>query len=95
MTDINQAFCQLMLSTLTANFKKYKVGVRVRKDAWVIKTDRQSWEFHGPDDYYWYGHADNAADARYQGWSHWLQKHRPAIAKQMDDDAIAADQVRP
>jgi len=84
MSDINVTFCRMMLSTLTRDFKRVGVGVKIKKDAWVYKTDRQSWEFHGPDEFYWYGHADNAADARYKGWHAWLRKHRPEQAAALD-----------
>jgi len=36
------------------------------------------WEFQNPQDgFYWHGHADNAADARYHGTEAWLRKFYP------------------
>lgn len=45
-----------------------------RKAAWVYHFGRQDWEFHGPDEFYWHGHADNAYDARAKGWQAWWEK---------------------
>lgn len=42
---------------------------------WTHKCGRDTWEFHGPDKFYWHGKAANAYDARYQGWMSWL-KHK-------------------
>lgn len=69
----NTAFCRSMLRYTMETVKRFTTAAQ-RKDAWVYKTGRQSWEFHGPDEFYWYGTADNAADARSQGWEAWLRR---------------------
>jgi hypothetical protein len=86
VSDINNAFCRTMLSLVMADVKKVTTPAE-RKAAWVYKTDKRSWEFHGPRDFYWYGHADNAADARTQGWSAWLRKYHPEMEAQDDSAA--------
>jgi hypothetical protein len=73
VADINTTFCRTLLAGAHADVKKHFPHINLRT-AWVYKTDRQSWEFHGPDDFYWYGHADNAYDARAKGWWAWLRK---------------------
>lgn len=76
MTDINLTFCRALLKAVLADVKPHTT-VAERADAWVIKTGRDSWEFHGPREFYWYGSADNAFDARAQGWQAWLAKFHP------------------
>lgn len=73
MTDINVTFCRALLAQIIPYVKT--AGKRVNKDAWVWHNGRDNWEFHGPDDYYWYGSANNAYDARYKGWSAWLERN--------------------
>lgn len=70
--SVNLAFCRALLRQVVPGVKA--AGKRVNKDAWVWHAGRDHWEFHGPDDYYWHGSADNAYEARYKGWSAWLQK---------------------
>jgi hypothetical protein len=72
MTDINIAFCRLLLSQITPEIRA--AGKRVYKDAWVWTGDGRQWEWHGPETAIWYGRADNAYDARFKGWSSWLDK---------------------
>ena len=69
----NTAFCRTKLSMIMPDVKAHTTAEQ-RKAVWVYKTGRQEWEFHGPGDFYWYGTADNASDARYRGWSAWLRK---------------------
>lgn len=56
--------------------KKHATAEQI-KAAWVYHFDRDSWEFHGPDKFYWHGSADNAFDARANGWQAWLDKFYP------------------
>lgn len=79
MTDINIAFCRRLLSEITKDLKKHFPEKRVVIDAWVWNAGRDHWEFHGPaltpdaGEFYWHGSASNAYEARYKGWSAWLQ----------------------
>jgi hypothetical protein len=50
-----------------------------RKAAWTHKDGRCQWEFFGPRDFYWYGYATSAADARRQGWTAWLESNTSKI----------------
>ena len=66
MTDINISFSRALLAQIVPVVRDE--GYRPLKDAWVWCAGRDHWEFHGPDDYYWHGSADNAYEARYKGW---------------------------
>lgn len=73
MTDFNMQFCRALLSTVMEDVRKYTT-VEERKEAWTYHFDlrKGAWEFHGPNGFYWYGDADNAYHARYQGWCAYL-----------------------
>jgi len=72
MTDINISFSRALLAQIVPAVKA--AGKRTMKDGWVRNVGRDHWEFHGPGEYYWHGSADNAYEARYKGWSAWLEK---------------------
>lgn len=76
--DINIAFSRALLAQLRGPVRG--VGKRLVRDAWVWHAGRDHWEFHGPDEFYWHGRADNAYEARYKGWSAWLEKQGRAAA---------------
>lgn len=80
MSDVDIAFCRAMLALVMRDVREVTTA-QERKAAWVYKTDRRSWEFHGPHAFYWYGTAGNAFDARYKGWSAWLAKYHPERAE--------------
>lgn len=71
MSNINISFSRQLLSQIIPAVKA--AGKRVNKDAWVYHFYRDHWEFYGPDNFYWHGSADNAYEARYKGWSAWLE----------------------
>jgi hypothetical protein len=62
------------MKQVTEDVKKYFPRTNLKRDCWVYRTGPQSWEFHGPDEFYWQGHADNAYEAKARGWTAWLQK---------------------
>jgi hypothetical protein len=71
--DINISFCRHLLSQLRPMLSAK--GKHIMRDAWVWSDSRRRhWEFHGPNQFFWHGHANNAYDARYKGWSTWLEK---------------------
>jgi hypothetical protein len=80
MSDIDVAFCRSLLAQIAPEVKAIRPSINVwfGKDAWVIATGRQGWEFHGPDGFFWQGRAANAYDARYKGWSGWLAAQQRA-----------------
>jgi hypothetical protein len=82
--DINLAFTKLLLKG-TMEVIKPLTTVAERKAAWVYHFERDSWEFHGPDGFYWHGSADNAYHARQQGWEAWrenmLREHDKMVMK--------------
>lgn len=76
MTDINIAFSRALLSEAHKLVKLRSPQLDLRSAAWVYHFGRQSWEFHGPNGFYWSGRASNAYEARYKGWMAWLERDR-------------------
>lgn len=69
---VNSAFSRSMLRETTARVRASFPAVKLR-EAWVYHFHGDNWEFHGPENFYWFGDADGAYDARYQGWNAWLR----------------------
>ena len=65
-----------MALALTMKDVRKHTDAQQRKNAWAHKdsASRNSWEFHGPDGFYWYGSAANANDAKMSGWECWLRQ---------------------
>lgn len=81
MRDINVAFSRHLLSIVLRDLAKV-TSVAERKDAYVYDSYGDNWEFHGPDNFYWHGIADNAYDAKVNGWQAWwaeLEKDAAAV----------------
>lgn len=72
--NIDVAFSRSLLSVLVQNMKAVHPDVSVMRDAWVWHFNRNHWEFHGPNGYYWHGRASCAYEARYKGWMAWLEQ---------------------
>lgn len=90
--DIDIAISRHLLGALRLEFaRKGLAKVRLMKDAWVWHFHRDHWEFHGPDKFYWHGRAHNAYDARYKGWSAWLNANAPGLNKSGRDGKRAVD----
>lgn len=66
-------FCRALYSGITKIVKRHFPKLHLYKNAWVHHFQRESWEFHGPDKFYWHGRAVNAFDARYKGWVAYLK----------------------
>ena len=62
---IYTAFNQAMVTAIKPEVEA--LGFKVRKDAWVYKSGR-TWEFHGPNKFYWWGQCEDAHHARAEGW---------------------------
>lgn len=71
--SIDVEFTRILLAQLKPALKR--AGRKMFKDAWVYHFHRDHWEFHGPNDFYWHGSAGTAYEARYKGWSSWLEKN--------------------
>jgi hypothetical protein len=71
MANINTMFTRTLLSTIVPTVRE--AGKSPMKDGWVWNAGRDHWEFHGPDNFYWHGNAGDAYEARYKGWSAWLE----------------------
>ena len=73
MSDFGLSLCRSMMKEAHKLVKKNYPRINLHKAAWVRHFHRDSWEFHGPDKYYWNGRAANSYDARYKGWMAWLE----------------------
>ena len=80
MTDIDVVFCRHLLAQLKPALRAARV--RMFRDGWVYGYGHDHWEFHGPHNFYWNGRAANAYDARFKGWSAWLEKFHPEQPKE-------------
>lgn len=82
MSDLNITFCRALLAQTMERVRRHTTPA-LREKAWVYKTARGQWEFQGPNpdgrvnQFYWFGRADNAYEARAKGWSAWLEKFYP------------------
>lgn len=92
MTSVDTLFTRSLLKLGATQVKKHFPKIRIVKDAWVYHSGRGCWEFHGPKtgnadmpQFYWYGRAHDAYEARYKGWMAWLRS--AAAAKGIDIDA--------
>ena len=64
------AFSRIALREITNDVREHNPSVKLR-DAWVYRTGKSQWEFHYGE-FYWYGRADDAYDARSHGWAAYL-----------------------
>lgn len=71
--SIDIVFCRSLLREGHKLVKLHFPEINLRKDAWVWHFQRDHWEFHGPNEFYWNGSASNAFEARYKGWMAWLR----------------------
>ena len=86
--DINIVFCRTLLSLVMEDVKKVTTAAD-RKAAWVYRSMKDHWEFHGPDGFYWHGSADNAYDARAKGWARYVEALKE-LSKQVTDAPVRA-----
>ena len=64
-------FDRVLYAQIIPDVRKNVPNVRLR-DAWVWKAGKDHWEFHYRD-FYWHGSASGAYEARYMGWSAYLE----------------------
>jgi hypothetical protein len=76
--SINVSLCREVLKLVIDDVRAFNPELPL-KEAWVYKLGRDHWEFHFRD-FYWYGDADNAFDARAKGWEAFLGKCGMAAA---------------
>jgi len=72
---IDVAFCRALLASTHRDVRAAGITSPM-KAAWVWHFQRDHWEFHGPDGFYWHGSAGNAYDARCKGWAAYLEHTR-------------------
>lgn len=81
--NVDIAFSRALLSQVVADVKKFAPAVKMN-DAWVYHSIGDTWEFHGPEGFYWYGSASNAYEARFKGWGAWLRsKSAPGYEREV------------
>jgi hypothetical protein len=69
---IDSKFSREELKRVHQDVRSYQPWRRVRlKDAWVWNGGNDLWAFHYGE-FYWWGRASNAYDARAKGWCAWL-----------------------
>lgn len=68
----DHSFCRTHLARVMVDVREHTTDEQ-RKAAWVYKYDDQGAEFHGPDNYYWYGRACCKWQARAEGWQDWMR----------------------
>ena len=76
--DVNIAFSRQHLAVVHKDVRKAFPDIKnPMKAAWVhhSRSLRDTWEFHGPEDFYYCMSASNAYDARAKGWDAYL-KHK-------------------
>ena len=71
---IYNAFNRAMVTAIKPDVEA--LGFKVVKDAWVYNSGG-TWEFHGPENFYWWGRAEDAHDARASGWSAFINTKNP------------------
>jgi hypothetical protein len=78
MTDINIDFCRSMLRSAHEEVRKHFPGIKVSEAAVVGPSFGQYlFEFvHNGERFAEYVSADNAYEARYEGWHKFLAHHR-------------------
>jgi hypothetical protein len=73
MDSLDRTFCLSLQREAHKLVKQHFPKVNLVTDAWTYHFNRDHWEFHGPDNFYWNGNAANAYDCRYKGWMAWLR----------------------
>ncbi len=65
-------FCRFVLADVMCAVRSHTTAEQ-RKAAWGWRSGHQV-EFHGPDEFYWYGSGCCVWHANAMGWSAWLQQ---------------------
>lgn len=69
--SLDSDFGRALLAQVMPEVREYTTAAQ-RKETWTYHFDRDHWEFHGPDKFYWHGSAGSAYEARYKGWCAYL-----------------------
>lgn len=70
----NHGFCRQHLAIVMKDVREHTT-VEQRKAAWAYSYGiGDSVEFHGPDDFYWYGSGCCKWHARAEGWQAWMRE---------------------
>jgi hypothetical protein len=72
MNDVD--FSRALMVEAHKEVKKHFPKTHLRNDAWVWRFRSGQWEFHGPEKFYWTGHASDGYHARYNGWMAYLKE---------------------
>lgn len=83
MANVNIEFSRMLLAELRATLTRQQVRELQGSYTYGYQRGAGEWEWQtkdsdGAKSHYWFGHADNAFDARYKGIESWLRKHYPS-----------------
>lgn len=73
MSFDDHSFCRIHLTHVMDDVREHTTAEQ-RKHAWTYKYDNDQVEFHGPDDFYWYGRGCCLWHARAEGWQEWMRE---------------------
>jgi hypothetical protein len=66
--------CRFLIRLLCLHLIK-RTTTAERGIVWVAQVLRDRWEFHGPQQFYWYGRASNEYEARHRGWNAYFNRN--------------------
>lgn len=69
----NHGFCRRLLTIVMEDVREHTT-VEQRKAAWAYNYHDGNVEFHGPEDFYWYGSGCCNWHARAEGWQAWMRE---------------------
>ena len=79
--SFNIEFCRVLYRQIMEDVRR-EVPPEIVKEAWVYNFHDGRFEFQIPSqDFYWYGQADNAWDAKTKGWESYLSRQSHAEGK--------------
>ncbi len=67
-------FCRLLLKEVMKDVRKH-VSKEDIDASWAYKSSTGTFEFHGPNEFYWYGQADCKWHAKALGWEAYLREN--------------------
>ena len=81
-------FSRSYLALVHKDVKRIPNGPKnVWSAAWTYKFGRDSYEFHGPDQFYCTVSATNGYEARAKGWASYIQQKHPTLHAQLEAEA--------
>lgn len=69
----DHSFCRQHLAMVMKDVREHTTDEQ-RRAAWAYNYGDESVEFHGPDNFYWYGRGCCKWHARAEGWQAWMRE---------------------